>query len=457
MRLSVSSLIEESVSSKKRLVTFVIVLAAVVLMLTGIAGRIVDTHDSFVSSDRLAAISLILSGVPDGALPVTLLDVDDETRQSWGSEGATPHAALAELVGLSGRGGPEAVLLDFDLSADHAGAVADPALLALLERYSADAPLLMLVRKIGFTSNAGSGGVSAGLSASATATPYDAATAGKANIRWVTTLNDIGSDRVVRRIKVWQTVCDGASGTAFPSAALVAAGQVARRKLPAADLDQFLGSRVTVECGAGNPPAVPWPRVQQQSAQLPYVFTGDPKARALMRISTTKGPTVALRRISAGQLVSFAAGTAQPAGEIDRDPFEGRVVIIGASYTQSTDVYETPLGTMPGSMILANSVVQAEHLTSAEPATSMLRNVIAVLVFLIFAAFARYLIGVAAILGIGLVSVGVLFMLSRLYGVETGFEVVVTAITGFSLFKLIDSLVQMVSDVPKRRWRAILK
>ena len=273
----------------------------------------------------------------------------------------------------------------------------------------------------------------------------------------MTTLNDIGSDRVVRRIKMWQSVCDGASGSAYPSAALVTAGHFGRNEKPAAALDQFLASRVTIECGAGHPPALPWPRVQQQSAQLPYVFTADPSARALLRISTAKGPAVALRRISAGRLVSFTNGTAQPAGEIDRDPFEGRVVIIGASYTESTDVHETPLGTMPGSMILANSIVQAERLTNVEPASPMLRNVMALLVFLIFAAFARYLIGIAAILGIGLLSVGVLFVLSRLYGVETGFEVVAAAITGFSLFKLIDSMAQLASEIPKRRWRAIFK
>jgi len=46
---------------------------------------------------------------------------------------------------------------------------------------------------------------------------------------------------------------------------------------------------------------------------------------------------------------------------------------------------------------------------------------------------------------------------SRLYGMESGFEVVAAAITGFSLFKLIDAFAQLVMDIPKRRWRAIFK
>jgi CHASE2 domain-containing sensor protein len=457
MRLAVSHLIEGSLTSKRPVITLAVVLAAALFMLTGMAGRIVDTHDSFVSSDRLAAVSLILSGVPNGALPVTLLDVDDQTRASWNAQGATPHTALAELVRLSSGGGPAATLLDFDLSMDIAGAPGDPALLSLLSAYPADAPMLMLVRKIGFVRSTGTAENGPSLTASATPTPYDAATAGKANIRWVTTLNEIGQDRVVRAIRMWQSVCDGASGTVYPSAALVAAGYLAPGGENSAGLDRFLESRAAAECGASEPPSLPWPRVQKQAALLPYVLTGDPNAKVAMRIAGPEGPAVALRRISAGNLVTFANGKAGLVDEVDRDPFAGRVVIIGASYTESSDVHETPLGTMPGSMILANSIVQADRLTSVAPAAPALRNVIALLVFLIFAAFARYLIGVAAVLGIGLVSLGILIALSRLYGVETGFEVVAAAITGFSLFKLFDALAQMAGDIPKRGWRVILK
>ena len=164
-----------------------------------------------------------------------------------------------------------------------------------------------------------------------------------------------------------------------------------------------------------------------------------------------------MRRISAGQMVNISDGKAAAVGDIDRDPFDGRVGIVGASYTESTDVHETPLGTMPGSMGVANSVVQAERMVSVVPAPSMVRNVLALGLFLIFAVFARYLIGLAAIFGIGIASVITLVICSRLYGIESGFEVVAAAITGFSLFELIDSSIQLAMDIPKRRWRALFK
>ncbi len=137
-----------------------------------------DTHDSFAKTDRLAAVSLILSGVPDNALPVTLLDVDDSTRREWRSTGATPHAALAELVRLASAREAAGVLVDFDLTMEQPGTPPDPTMQELLQNYPANAPVLMLVRKIGFAQAEGGSGNGTLLAASTTPTPYDLAAAG---------------------------------------------------------------------------------------------------------------------------------------------------------------------------------------------------------------------------------------------------------------------------------------
>lgn len=439
----------------RRRTTLIITVLTAALMLSGLGAAIMDTHDSFAKTDRLAAVSLILSGVPGNALPVTLLDVDDATRLGWRSTGATPHTALAELVRMAAARDAAGVLLDFDLTVDQPGTPADPAMLALLDTYAADAPLLMLVRKIGFARGGQEGNGT--LAASAAPTPYDAATTGKPNIIWVTTLNDISADRAVRRIRLWQSVCDGASGTAYPSPALVTAARLSGGGRQGAALQEFLDWRVHIECGRENLERPAWPPAQRQAAQLPYVFGDDASSPAKLKLDTPNGPTVVLRRISAGRLVNFEGGRASPAGDIDRDPFAGRVTIIGASYTESADVHETPLGTMPGSLILANSIVQAETLTNTVPASPWIRNALAVAVFLIFAVIVRYLVGVLALISIGLMSVVILIVLSRLHGFETGFAVIATAVTGFALFKLIDALAMIALDVPKRGWRALLK
>lgn len=440
---------------KNRTAALVITVIAAVFMLSGLGSAIMDTHDSFAKTDRLAAISQIISGVPDGALPVTLLDVDDATRQAWKSTGVTPHAALAELVRTAQKNGAKGILLDFDLAMDTPDAPADEALFALIRDYPADAPVLMLVRRIGFTKSAKVDGTA--LVPSELATPYDAAVTGKPNVVWVTTLNEIGSDRAVRQIRLWQTVCDGAMGHSYPSAALVTAARLGDTDHAAA-LKAFLDNRVAEECGEKPVKDGAWPPMKQQLAQLPYVFGNDAASPARLRVEQADGSrVVALRRISAGKLVTFDGVTAAPAGEIDSDPFAKRVAVIGASYTESTDVHETPLGTMPGSVILANSIVQAERLADTVPASAFTRNLFAFELFLIFAVCARYFVGVVALLGIGVSSVTALIVISRLFGYDSAVDSIGAAITGFALFKLIEALSNMALNLRKNGWRVILK
>lgn len=441
---------------KNRTLSLVITVIAAAFMLSGLGSAIMDTHDSFTQTDRLAAISQIISGVPDNAVPVTLLDVDDATRQSWKSIGVTPHPALAELVSTAARGGAKGILLDFDLALDTPSTPADEQLFTVIRDYPAGAPVLMLVRRIGFTKSAKVDDT--GLVASALATPYDAAVQGKANVIWVTTLNEIGADRAVRQIRLWQTVCEGAVGHAYPSPALVTAALLAGDTPKADALKAFLDNRVAADCGDQAVKDGAWPPMKQQLAQLPYVFGNDATSPARLRITAPGGgETVALRRISAGKLVKYDGGKAAPAGEIDSDPFKDRVAVIGASYTESTDVHETPLGTMPGSVILANSIVQAERLSDTVPASAWTRNLFAFELFLIFAVCARYFVGLVALIGIGVSSVAALVIISRLFGYDSGVDVVGAAITGFALFKLFEALANMALNIRKSGWRVILK
>ena len=50
-----------------------------------------------------------------------------------------------------------------------------------------------------------------------------------------------------------------------------------------------------------------------------------------------------------------------------------------------------------------------------------------------------------------------IIVLSRSFGVESGLDIIVSALTGFALFKLIDGLAQIAANLPKSGWRAVLK
>jgi len=155
--------------------------------------------------------------------------------------------------------------------------------------------------------------------------------------------------------------------------------------------------------------------------------------------------------------VTYENGIAATAGEIDRDPFAGRVVLLGASHAASGDFYETPLGTMPGVLILANSIVQAKALVETPPVPVWTRNTLAMALFLLFAFIARKFYGAPAVVLIGLISLAALFAISRIFGFAAGVNVIAVAVPGFALFKLVDAVVHIVLSWRELGWRALLK
>lgn len=443
---------ESSGKTGGTLTTTVILVVGALLLLVGVGQRLIDAYERFKSADYITAVSLVMAGVPDNALPITLLDVDDKTRASWGNQRITPHAALARLVEESAKLGSAMVVSDFDLSPEIAGAAGDPALLALLESYKPEWPPLLLARKISFTRGEGEEEF---VARDAAATPYDDAVRGKPNIHWITTLNDIGGDRQVRRVRSWQTVCVGAGGTAFPSAILVAAALLYPEDGHQADLEAFLKSRAETDCRNEPEAKLSWPKFEGQAITIPYMVADRPETRSLFRIEKDGRQTVVLRRISAGQIVTYDGTTAQLAGELDADPFRGRVTLIGASHADTSDFYNTPLGTMPGVLIIANSIIQAKNITDTQPMSWWLSNIFALALFLIYAVIVRNLQSALALTAIGIVSLIGLFIISRLFSFYDGVNVVAVAVPGFALFKLIDSLAQIAVDIPRRGWRSI--
>ena len=452
----ISRLVRLGPEARQRAITLLILVIAAVMMLAGAGSGLIKTYENLAKADRLAAVSLIMSGVPDTATPVTFLDVDDATRRAWSAEGGTPHAALAELIGLAQRNQAEAVLVDFDLSPERPGTLADGHLSAVLKSWPADGPQLLLVRRIMFTQGDGPD-QTALIAAGAAATPYDGDVAGKPNITWVAALNESSNGTPVKRIRLWQVVCDGAAGTAYPSPALAVAAHVAENGKYRSALEQFLGQQATEGCGGTASFHSDWPPVRSQMAMLPYLFGDARNAGAQLRVTREGRETILMRRIGAGQLVRHDAGKADVMGEIDADPFAGRIVVIGGSYTGSGDVHDTPFGWMPGAMILANSVAQSHAIVHASPLPSGVINFLSMGLFLIFAAFARYLVPIAALIGIGLVSLFCLFVVTRLSDFASGFDMLAVALSGFALFKFVDMLARFALDIPKRGWRAVLK
>lgn len=432
----------------------ILLTVAAALLLAGAGNRIVDGFGALSNPNTLAAVSLAVSGVPSGALPVTLLDIDDRTRDAWEARTRIPHAALASLIAIASTRGAAAIILDVDLAGEAADEPPDPALFGVLANYPSDGPALMLARRIVFAAGADD----RMMARASVATAYDNAVGGKPNIHWITTLNDVGKDRAVRRIRLWQSICGGSEPAAFPSALLVTAAQFVPPRSEAFALDRFLDARARADCEAESmPPAAPWPGASAPAATIPYLIPDRANARALFRVTRNGREMSVLRRIPAAQLALVDRKGARPAGDIDSEPFRDRLVLIGASDAASGDIYNTPLGTMPGALIIANGVVQTERIMSATAMPGWARGSLIIAAFLGFVFLTRRFQGLVAGLLISAIAFGLLCVIARMFNLADGVAVIAASITGLALFKLLESLAGLASGIRTHGWRAVLK
>lgn len=435
-----------------------IVTAILVALLTLLGGGkgITAAYESFTETDRIIEISAALSGAAKNSVPVTLIKVDDETMSHWGGPAITPHAALARLIEAAEKGGASGIVVDIDLAPENAAAPADPALLRVIAETKATALPLMIVRSFR------AGGLDADQPERGPTivnpTPYDDAIAQSGNAMWVSVLTPLSADRIVRRLRLWQTVCDGAQGISYPSPALVVAAKFDATGDRSGDLQKFLTAQVDRRCKrvGAEPPA--WPHRISSDVAIQYMFNADTEEASARTIAYKGANVPVFKQIPAWALVSFDGTTAAAVGEIHPQAFQDRVVVIGVTHANSHDIYATPLGAQPGAVILANTVAVASTMADMPEASPLTEILIAVLIFAVLAFISYYFQLAPSALMAGLITVAAALVLSRLFGFEAAIRIVAVTITLFVLHKFLDSLAGVIYDwAHGKGWRSMLK
>jgi hypothetical protein len=434
---------------------FIGILVAVLALLGG-GRKIVEAYEGLASADTMTRISAALSGAEERAIPVTLVAVDDETRAKWGNPVITPHAALAQLIRIASDKGAKGILVDIDLSSDVPDMPPDPVLYNEIAHAPADGPPLMLVRSIRFRAEQGDGHERRFTADSVRRTPYDRLIADTLKAQWVSALPVFTGDRVVRKVRLWQSVCDGANGTIYPSPALLVAATKAgggRRN----DLAQFLTSKIETDCGGAPPRETLWPKRHASDVALQFVIGAGPDDAA-GKTTESNGKTVPLfRQLGAWTLLIVAGDRISPAGDIDEAPFRNRVVVIGATHADSRDFYATPLGSQSGAMILANVVAGAPLLVSMRELSVFAESAIAVLLFVVFATIGRQLHLTIATIVVGLLAGVMVVGLSRQIGFDSTIRIVALALTLYALHHVVNSLTGIaIAWRSGVGWRALL-
>lgn len=281
------------------------------------------------------------------------IDIDDATYEKWGEPLLTPRDKLARLVTFARHGAARAIVVDVALDRVSSGimpngAGADSLLTAAIAADTAarDPPIVM-ARTF---SVADSSGPQPCLDQRHSFLEESVPRA--AHVYWAAPLFERRDYTIVRDWRLWQWVCGSTPGSAsvVPSVQLLTT--VLLRTGSSRALMEWLTAATVDASGRGAAPYT--------GAGLEIAPTADELSQRViygMPWRTPTRPTVPLPGGGTGPVLDegSAGVLADTTHRVDSSVVRGRVVIIGGSSSEARDVYATPVGPMPGGLILANA------------------------------------------------------------------------------------------------------
>lgn len=374
-----------------------------------------------------------------GARPFVFYDIDDKSQQLWGEPLFTPRDKLATLIAAALEKRPAVLVVDVELRKSTAD---DGALLEVLRRHAAmpAAPTLILVESFRWNAQeSGDGWWQTRPSFIDDALPPNARRLS------ASPLFAPDGDGQFRRWRGWLSACSAQGQPLIvPSVQIAVLASLSGEPALAA-LDQALRSAAPPACGEDAQPAA-----QAAAHRAPTPIVIGSKSIALAGDAFTQRILFTLPwKLAADETrpqVDFAGGQAPllsilPAHAVTEGGLRttlapGHIAVIGASNQDARDVHVTPLGAMPGSLILINAIdSMIRHGQLATPAAwiqLLTASVLLTLVSLIASKFPTLLgtlISLAVLIAI-LVPLSVYFFR---YGVWLDFALPVVAVKFFEL------------------------
>lgn len=334
--------------------------------------------------------------------PFALLDIDEATYRHWGEPFHTPRDRLLGLIDHAVQGGAALIVVDIDLSQRGHDPAADAKLQDYLAHYDAPGrPPLILSRAFREPLDSET---TPCRSERRSFLEEDPRVAQSPLIHWGSPLFALDRDRVLRRWRLWEPVQANGQTDIVPSIQLLAVALLQSRETASGQIAQALQQALApLARGRCDPiqPSVALPGDHNASVVriAGLTLSGQPD-RMAQRILYTQPwrlqPGQARPSIPGSSgiaMVSLSIRSALPIGDRAVDPswLAGRVVMIGASFAESRDRHLTPLGEMPGTLVLINATQSLyRHGELTAPPLYVKLLVEAVLIVVMSLAFARF-------------------------------------------------------------------
>ena len=285
-----------------------------------------------------------------------IIDIDEKTYRATGQPYYTSRKNLLTLLRFAAEANPRLIILDFDLSRPGSEPLEEEALADFFRDYDGPAPIIGIqpvVRSL----------VDPGLPRIHRPTALRDISAGNPNIYWGAALVTVDEDMTVRRWRVWEKSCtqDGRPEVLIPiqviSSLLLEYGPPVHERVEEAR--QRIYAEVPFDCpgerGSGSRPERSRATVD---AGAHDVFIQPTWNESRILYSFPWAAATGSEWSNAEHLVIRPALPILSAGGADvaNDWLTDRVVVISGSYDEGGDVHRTPLGEMPGSLVIVNSI-----------------------------------------------------------------------------------------------------
>jgi|GEM_PF-3384497 len=322
-----------------------------------------EIEDSGV--DRVVRVLSNTEQATNKTSPFVLVDLDNRTYLDWGEPQVMPQDHLASLIRSVVKAGALVTVVDLDIRMEQPEKSAE--LLALFDELNRNPEILgdrHLVLVKTFKVDGGKQLPYKHLRASF----LDKAVAQNPNIHWVSSMFTVDQDHIVRRWRLWERGCtQQGTPTILPSVQLFSAMAASDQKAGVSRMYEALkgitppsckawaektsatASRATLNIGGHEVPLRTGRNGQRIIYGVPWdLEAGEKRPRIELSGQGKAASTVPVIRRIPARLIA-----ANPNAKLD---MKDRIAFVGSSHSESADIHETPIGYMPGVLILANAI-----------------------------------------------------------------------------------------------------
>lgn len=325
------------------------------------------------------------------SVPIVFIEIDQATYLSW-KDGKPLRERLMQLVAAVANSGAGVILVDFTLSQPSDG---DEALREYLRAYSGSPPIV-LVGDYRVPQN--------GVGVTSTAGPFDEVVEVNPKVFLASALLSPSTDSVVRRARLWEADCTG-SPAPIPSAPVLALLLQNNPDSGALGLQRQLQEAADSICNGDDQSSVLVHFGNDSARTLLLPSDSDPRSRLFYSFRWSNLSEIPMRqrssnqqiedgiipanhiKITASNFMQTAETGLNPLGALSRDR---PIVVIGATYYESSDIYSTPSGRMPGAFILANITTWLDRVSSHSYFNSSITTIIKAILFSVFVLLIKY-------------------------------------------------------------------